>query len=132
MAPAGRRGCGRHGGGCRSSGRRRRDATMTLEVRGVTKRFAGIVALEGIDRAVPTGESVGLIGPNGAVKTTLFNCILGITRPEEGSITYDGVNISKFKIHRRARLGIGRTFQRLELFGGMTAREHVLVAARAH
>jgi branched-chain amino acid transport system ATP-binding protein len=105
---------------------------MGLEVEGVTKRFAGIVALEDVDLNVLDGESVGLIGPNGAGKTTLFNCILGIIRPEEGQVTYNGTNISRYAIHRRARLGIGRTFQRLELFGGMTARQHVLVAARAH
>ncbi|MSO79023.1 MAG: ABC transporter ATP-binding protein [Acidimicrobiia bacterium] len=73
---------------------------------------------------------VGLIGPNGAGKTTLFNCLLGMLRPEEGSVTFDGREISALPVYKRARLGFGRTFQRLELFGGMTVRDHFLVTER--
>jgi branched-chain amino acid transport system ATP-binding protein len=104
---------------------------VSLEVTNITKHFSGITALSEVDLEVGEGESVGLIGPNGAGKTTLFNCILGILRPEEGQISYRGRNISKFPIHRRARLGIGRTFQRMELFGGMSPKEHLLVTIRA-
>jgi branched-chain amino acid transport system ATP-binding protein len=73
---------------------------------------------------------VGLIGPNGAGKTTLFNCLLGMLRPEAGTIVFDGVEISGLPVYKRARLGFGRTFQRLELFAGTTVRDHFLVAER--
>ncbi len=102
-----------------------------LEASGITKRFSGITALNSVDLDVLPGEMVGLIGPNGAGKTTFFNCLLGMLRPEGGSITLDGKDITRLPVHRRARLGIGRTFQRLELFSGMTVREHFLVTERA-
>jgi branched-chain amino acid transport system ATP-binding protein len=102
-----------------------------LDARGVTKRFAGITALDGVSLDVDAGELVGLIGPNGAGKTTFFNCLLGILRPDGGSIRFDGHDLTRVPVHRRARLGIGRTFQRIELFAGMTPREHLLVAERA-
>jgi branched-chain amino acid transport system ATP-binding protein len=104
---------------------------MLLEAQGVTKHFSGIVALDKVDLSVDESELVGLIGPNGAGKTTFFNCLLGILRPDAGSITFAGRDLSRVSTHRRARLGIGRTFQRIELFGGMTPREHLLVAERA-
>ncbi|MFO7592245.1 MAG: ATP-binding cassette domain-containing protein [Acidimicrobiia bacterium] len=103
-----------------------------LEARGITKRFAGITALDAVTLEIERGEAVGLIGPNGAGKTTFFNCLLGMLRPDEGSIHFDGRDITGSPIHRRARLGFGRTFQRIELFGGMTVRDHLLVATRAH
>lgn len=102
-----------------------------LDARGITKRFSGITALDGVSLDVNAGESVGLIGPNGAGKTTFFNCLLGLLRPEEGEVEFDGRDITRFPIYRRARLGIGRTFQRIELFSGLTVREHLLVAERA-
>jgi branched-chain amino acid transport system ATP-binding protein len=102
-----------------------------LSARGITKRFSGISALSEVDCDVHPGEMVGLIGPNGAGKTTFFNCLLGMLRPEGGSVHFDGRDITRMPIHRRARLGIGRTFQRLELFSGMTVREHFLVTERA-
>jgi branched-chain amino acid transport system ATP-binding protein len=98
---------------------------------GVTKRFAGITALDAVDLDVATGEVVGLIGPNGAGKTTFFNVLLGLLRPDAGSVLFDGRDLTRVPTHRRARLGIGRTFQRIELFTGMTPREHLLVADRA-
>ena len=101
-----------------------------LEVNDVTKHFSGISALADINLSVQQGEMVGLIGPNGAGKTTLFNCINGSLRPEIGDVYFDGTNISALPIHKRAQLGIGRTFQRLELFAGMTVREHFMVAER--
>jgi branched-chain amino acid transport system ATP-binding protein len=101
-----------------------------LEASGVTKRFAGITALNAVDLDVEHGEMVGLIGPNGAGKTTLFNCLLGMLRPEQGTIVFDGREIGGLPVYKRARLGIGRTFQRLELFAGTTVRDHFMVAER--
>jgi branched-chain amino acid transport system ATP-binding protein len=97
----------------------------------VTKRFAGITALDNVSIDVEADEIVGLIGPNGAGKTTFFNCLLGLLKPDGGEITFDGRDLTRVPTHRRARLGIGRTFQRIELFTGMTPREHLLVAERA-
>jgi branched-chain amino acid transport system ATP-binding protein len=97
----------------------------------VTKRFAGITALDNVTLDVHDGEVVGLIGPNGAGKTTFFNCLLGILKPDAGTVTFDGRDLVRVPTHRRARMGIGRTFQRIELFTGMTPREHLLVAERA-
>src|ERR1700681_3295878 len=102
-----------------------------LEARGVTKTFAGITALNDVSLAVDEREIVGLIGPNGAGKTTFFNCLLGILKPDAGSVTFDGRDLARVPTYRRARLGIGRTFQRIELFSGMSPREHFLVAERA-
>jgi branched-chain amino acid transport system ATP-binding protein len=101
-----------------------------LQARSVTKHFAGITALSEVSLEVGAGELVGLIGPNGAGKTTFFNCLLGLLRPDGGSITFDGRDLTRVPTHRRARLGIARTFQRIELFVGMTPREHFLVADR--
>jgi branched-chain amino acid transport system ATP-binding protein len=103
-----------------------------LDARGITKRFAGITALHAVDLAVAEGEFVGLIGPNGAGKTTFFNCLLGMLRPEEGTVLFGGQDISGLPVYKRARLGFGRTFQRLELFAGMSVRDHFIVADRAH
>jgi branched-chain amino acid transport system ATP-binding protein len=103
---------------------------LVLRARGVTKRFAGIVALDGIDLDVADGERVGLIGPNGAGKTTLFNCLLGVLRCDGGSVELRGQDITRLAVHHRARRGIGRTFQRVELFPDSTVREHLLVAER--
>jgi branched-chain amino acid transport system ATP-binding protein len=74
---------------------------------------------------------VGLIGPNGAGKTTLFDCVYGLLRPDEGTVALDGRSLAGRRIHQRARLGIGRTFQRIELFTGTSVRDHLLVAERA-
>jgi branched-chain amino acid transport system ATP-binding protein len=102
-----------------------------LEAHGITKRFAGINALDNVSLSVNRGELVALIGPNGAGKTTFFNCLLGILRPDDGEVIFNGTDLSRLQVHERARLGIGRTFQRIELFIGMTVRDHLLVAARA-
>ena len=102
-----------------------------LEARNITKRFAGIMALNDVSITVEHGEAVGLIGPNGAGKTTFFNCLLGMLRPDRGRVVFDGVDVTRYPVAKRARLGFGRTFQRIELFGGMTVRDHFLVAERA-
>ena len=102
-----------------------------LDAAQITKRFAGITALDGVSMQVESGESVGLIGPNGAGKTTFFNCLLGMLRPDDGSVVFDGRDLTRAPIYRRARAGIGRTFQRIELFAGMSVRDHLLVAERS-
>jgi branched-chain amino acid transport system ATP-binding protein len=101
-----------------------------LDARGVTKTFAGITALNDVSLDVDEREIVGLIGPNGAGKTTFFNCLLGIVKLDAGTVIFDGRDLARVPTYRRARLGIGRTFQRIELFSGMTPREHFLVAER--
>jgi branched-chain amino acid transport system ATP-binding protein len=101
-----------------------------LEAVDITKTFAGITALDEVSLDVEPGEIVGLIGPNGAGKTTFFNCLLGMLKPDRGSVRFDGKDLGRVPTHRRARLGIGRTFQRIELFAEMTPRDHLLVAER--
>jgi branched-chain amino acid transport system ATP-binding protein len=101
-----------------------------LEVNGVTKKFAGIMALDGASIQVEPGERVGLIGPNGAGKTTFFNCMLGVLRMDAGKVVLDGVDVSNRPVYDRARLGFGRTFQRLELFPDSTVRDHLFIAER--
>jgi branched-chain amino acid transport system ATP-binding protein len=104
--------------------------TAVLKAEGITKRFAGIVALHDVSIEIGEGERVGLIGPNGAGKTTFFNCILGVLRADGGRVELSGRDISGMPVHRRARLGIGRTFQRIELFADSTVRDHLLIAER--
>jgi branched-chain amino acid transport system ATP-binding protein len=87
--------------------------------------------VHGITFDVAPGESVGLVGPNGAGKTTLFNCVCGQLRPEEGRIMFEGKSLAGLPTFKRARLGIGRTYQRVEVFTDMSVREHLLVAERA-
>jgi branched-chain amino acid transport system ATP-binding protein len=102
-----------------------------LQAEGITKRFSGITALDTVSLDVDDGEAVGLIGPNGAGKTTFFNCLLGLLRPDAGEVMFGGDDITRVPVYRRARLGFARTFQRIELFAGMTVRDHLLVAERA-
>jgi len=102
-----------------------------LQADSVTKRFAGITAVNEVSLTVDRDEIVGLIGPNGAGKTTFFNCLYGMLVPDRGQVVFDGKNLSGLPVHERCRAGIGRTFQRIELFSGMTPREHFLVAERA-
>ena len=106
-------------------------STGLLDANGITKRFSGITALDDVTLQVAPGEAVGLIGPNGAGKTTFFNCLLGILRPEAGRVMFNQRDITGLPVYRRARLGFGRTFQRIELFAGMSVRDHMLVAERA-
>ena len=94
--------------------------------------FSGIRALDDVSVSVAAGERVGLIGPNGAGKTTLFNCLLGMLRPDAGRVLLNGVDVGGWPSHRRARAGMARTFQRVELFSDTTVREHLLIAERIH
>jgi branched-chain amino acid transport system ATP-binding protein len=99
-----------------------------LEVDNVTKRFGGLIALKNITLNVEKGEIVGLIGPNGAGKTTLFNVIAGTYKPEEGSIKFEGKDITRLPPHKICKLGIARTFQVPKPFLNMTVYENVLAA----
>jgi branched-chain amino acid transport system ATP-binding protein len=107
------------------------EAAPLLEVREVRKTFGGIAAISDVSLRVGQGEIVGLVGPNGAGKTTLFNCVCGQLRPDGGSIELAGQELLGMPTYRRARLGIGRTYQRVEIFPDMTVRDHLLVAVRA-
>jgi branched-chain amino acid transport system ATP-binding protein len=102
-----------------------------LSVHSVSKRFGGVVALAGVSLQVDRGEVVGLIGPNGAGKTTLFEVISGHARPSAGKVLFKGVDVTDWPVYRRARAGIGRTFQRMELFSGLNFYEHVVLAMRS-
>ncbi len=102
-----------------------------LEVSGVTKRFGGLVANADISFAVPPGEIVGVIGPNGAGKSTLFDVITGFYRPEAGEVRFGGERITGLRPDEINRRGIGRTFQKLRPFAGMTVVENVMVGALA-
>ena len=100
-----------------------------LQVAEAEVRFGGVHALRGVNLDVEAGIVTGLIGPNGAGKTTCFNAICGLQTLNGGRITFDNTDMSGLKPHQRARLGIARTFQRLEVFGSLSVRENVLAAA---
>ncbi|HXW24681.1 MAG TPA: ABC transporter ATP-binding protein [Xanthobacteraceae bacterium] len=86
-------------------------ARPLLEVRGLSKRFGGFVALDGVNLAVASGERLGLIGPNGSGKSTLVNCLCGALHNETGSVRFDGVDVGSLTAHQRTRLGMARSFQ---------------------
>ena len=104
---------------------------MELAVAGLTVRFGAVAALDRVDLAVASGERRALIGPNGAGKTTLLNVIAGELRPAAGSVRIGNRDATSLPPWRRARLGLGRTFQRSTLFGQLTVAENVALAVRA-
>jgi branched-chain amino acid transport system ATP-binding protein len=99
---------------------------MLLETDGLTRRYAGLVAVDHVNLAVPQGGIHAVIGPNGAGKTTLFNLISGLAPPSEGRIRFAGADVTRLPPYRRAALGLGRTFQNIRIFAEMSVLENVL------
>lgn len=105
---------------------------MILDVRGLSKRFGGIRAVDGFDLSLSAGELVGLIGPNGSGKTTVFNVITGIYAPDAGTVGFDGARIGGLSPHRINRMGIARTFQNIRIFRNLSVMDNVKVGRHAH
>ncbi|MBY8872919.1 ABC transporter ATP-binding protein [Micromonospora sp. PLK6-60] len=103
-----------------------------LATRGLTWRIGEVAIVDDVALDLAPGEFLGVIGPNGAGKTSLFNLITGLRRPTDGRILLDGKDITALPPHRRARLGMGRTFQSSSVFGSLTVRENVRLAVQAH
>ncbi|WP_315706270.1 MULTISPECIES: ABC transporter ATP-binding protein [unclassified Bradyrhizobium] len=103
--------------------------TILLETRNITQRFSGLTANSNVSISVQRGEIVGLIGPNGAGKSTLFNLIAGAFKPTEGTIVFDGEDVTALPAAERCQRGIGRTFQVVKSFESMTVIENVIVGA---
>jgi ABC-type branched-subunit amino acid transport system ATPase component len=101
-----------------------------LTLKGVCKKFGGVVVADNIDLEIKGGEILGLIGPNGAGKTTLFNLISGVVSADAGLIALEGQPLQNLPLHRRARLGVARTWQHMRLFASLTVLENLLVATR--
>jgi branched-chain amino acid transport system ATP-binding protein len=102
-----------------------------LEVKNVTRKFGGIVALDDVSLDVEAGQISGLIGPNGAGKTTVFNVITRLYRPDAGQVVFDGANLLRTPPHKVVKRGVARTFQNVELFPGMSVLDNVLVGTHA-
>jgi len=105
---------------------------MMLEIRGLTKHFGGIRAVDGVDLLLGEGDLVGLIGPNGSGKTTVFNLVTGIYRPDAGSIGLEGESLVGIPPYQINRLGIARTFQNIRLFRKLTVMDNVRIAHHSH
>ena len=103
-----------------------------LEVENVVVQFGGVTAVNEATFAMETGTVTGLIGPNGAGKTTCFNVITGLQKPTRGAVRFRGKDVTGSPVHRRARQGMARTFQRLEAFGSLTVRDNVRAALDIH
>jgi ABC-type branched-subunit amino acid transport system ATPase component/ABC-type branched-subunit amino acid transport system permease subunit len=104
---------------------------VALEVDRLMVRFGGLVAVDGLDLVAPPGQVTGLIGPNGAGKTTVFNACSGLVSPRAGKIRLGGRDVTRFSTARRARSGLGRTFQQMELFDSLSVLDNVLVGFEA-
>ncbi len=102
------------------------EAPSILEARAITKAFGGLVAVNAVDFNIPERSIISLIGPNGAGKTTFFNMVSGLYKPTAGSFIFLGRDVTKLAAHQRARMGIGRTFQNIRLFGTMSSLDNVL------
>ncbi len=105
---------------------------VQLQVRDIHISFGGVKALRGVDLEIRKGEIFSLIGPNGAGKTVCLNCINGLYRPQEGQIFFEGRDITHLKPHERAKLGIARSFQKIELFKGMTVLDNIRLGRHIH
>ncbi len=107
-------------------------ADPLLRVEALTLQFGGVRALDAVSLAVDGAEILAVIGPNGAGKTSLLNSISGFYRPRAGRIVFDGRDVTRLSAHRRAELGIARTFQQIELYSGLTALENLLAGRHIH
>src|SRR6185436_5247594 len=105
---------------------------MILEMKGVNKRFGGIVVADEVSLSIDRGQILGLIGPNGAVKTSLFNLVSGVVPLDSGEIRVDGADVAPLRLHERARMGVSRTWQNMRLFQSMTVLENMVVATRSY
>lgn len=105
--------------------------TASLATVGLTKRYGGVTAVDGATVTFHHGKVNALIGPNGSGKTTFFNCVTGMNKPDEGTVTYRGADITGKAPHRIARAGVGRSFQLCRVFPRMTVMENMLVAVRS-
>ena len=105
--------------------------TDILSISGIAKRFGGFIAVDNVTMLISEKGIHSLIGPNGAGKSTLFDCITGILIPESGRVTFDGVDITRWSVHRRVHAGMARTFQITSLFLALSARENVALAVRS-
>jgi branched-chain amino acid transport system ATP-binding protein len=103
-----------------------------LQVEGIGISFGGVQAVYGISFGVRKGEIFSIIGPNGAGKTVTLNCISGLYRPETGRILFDGMEITHMRPHKRAEMGLARTFQKIELFSGMTVLDNIRLGRHVH
>ena len=106
--------------------------TQVLEIRNTSIRFGGLQALDGVDIDVGEWEIVGLIGPNGAGKTTFFNCLMSIYKPDKGKVVYRGRDVTRDPTHKKAAMGLGRTWQNLGVIRDLTVLDNVLTAQHAH
>jgi branched-chain amino acid transport system ATP-binding protein len=109
-----------------------REGEILLRLENIFMAFGRVQALNGIDLEVRKGEIHSIIGPNGAGKTVMMNCINGLYRPQRGNIYFKGQRINRLSPHKRAELGIGRTFQKLELYGGMTVLDNIRMGSHIH
>jgi branched-chain amino acid transport system ATP-binding protein len=107
-------------------------AEVLLEIEGLTKRFGGVVAADGISLALPAGELHAIIGPNGAGKSTLIGQLSGEVAPDSGRIYFDGQEITQLPVYRRSQLGLARSFQVTTLFPDFTALDNVALSVQAH
>jgi branched-chain amino acid transport system ATP-binding protein len=113
-------------------GRELKEGDTILKVEDIDMYFGKVAALAGVSLEVKKGEIHSIIGPNGAGKTVMMNCINGLYRPQKGNIYFKGENINNLSPHKRAELGIGRTFQKLELYGGMTVLDNIRMGSHIH
>ena len=112
--------------------RREEDKKAELAIQGLRLSFGGVIAVKDVDLKVHTGELMAIIGPNGAGKTSLLNCITGFYRAQQGRIIFNGKDITNLHTHELVGVGIGRTFQNIELFPGMTVLANMTLARHIH
>ena len=112
--------------------RREEDKKAQLEIQSLHLSFGGVIAVKDVDLSVHTGELMAIIGPNGAGKTSLLNCITGFYHPQKGKIFFNGKDITNLHTHELVGVGIGRTFQNIELFPGMTVLANMTLARHIH